>query len=71
VSLIFPFAYTGFETSIDWPSRLFRYISVVLFITGSYVFWAGGQLSDAECRYLSPVPVALKCAHLFIVDSIL
>jgi hypothetical protein len=33
------------------------------------VFWAGGELSDAECRRLSLVPPAFKCAQAFVVDS--
>ena len=39
------------------------YVSVVLLITGSYVFWEGPGLSDDSCRRLTILPSAFKCAH--------
>jgi hypothetical protein len=44
--------------------HLCSYVSVILLITGSYVFWSGTQFSNETCRRLSPLPTVFKCPQI-------
>jgi hypothetical protein len=56
-------------TFLDRSPRLFSYISVILLITGSYLFWGGTGLSDAACRHLSYIPSIFKCAAILATNA--
>lgn len=51
-------------TDVPLALILRRYLSVLLFVIGNYLYWAGGGFSDSLCRKFWFIPVIVKCTRL-------